>query len=246
MNTIKLYYDDPYMRAFDAVVTDCVPEGKHYLVTLNRTAFYPEGGGQPCDLGRLGSEPVLDVQERNGVIRHTCAHSLTVGVPVHGEIDWARRFDHMQQHSGEHIVSGMLCSAYHCDNVGFHMGADVVTIDYNAEIPWEGVLEVERRANQYIWENHPMKILWPDGDTLADLSYRSKKALEGSVRITEFPGADRCACCGTHVSASAQVGLVKFIGWQKFRSGVRLELLCGKRALDYLAASWQQNSAIGR
>ena len=246
MNTIKLYYDDPYMRAFDAVVTDCVPEGKRYLITLDRTAFYPEGGGQPCDLGRLGSEPVLDVQERNGVIRHTCAHSLTVGVPVHGEIDWARRFDHMQQHSGEHIVSGMLCSAYHCDNVGFHMGADVVTIDYNAEIPWEGVLEIERRANQYIWENHPMKILWPDGDTLAELSYRSKKALEGPVRITEFPGADRCACCGTHVSASAQVGLVKFIGWQKFRSGVRLELLCGKRALDYLAANWQQNSAIGR
>ena len=152
----------------------------------------------------------------------------------------------MQQHSGEHIVSGMLCSAYHCDNVGFHMGADVVTIDYNAEIPWEGVLEVERRANQYIWENHPMKILWPDGDTLAALEYRSKKALAGPVRITEFPGADRCACCGTHVSASGQVGLVKFIGWQKFRSGVRLELLCGKRALDYLAASWQQNSAIGR
>ena len=112
--------------------------------------------------------------------------------------------------------------------------------------PWEGVLEIERRANQYIWENHPMKILWPDGDTLAALDYRSKKALEGPVRITEFPGADRCACCGTHVSASAQVGLVKFIGWQKFRSGVRLELLCGKRALDYLAASWQQNSAIGR
>ena len=243
--TKKLYYD-PKCTSCEATVLASRAMEDGYDILLDATVIYPEGGGQPCDLGRLGSEPVLDVQERSGVIYHTCAHSLPVGAPVEGEVDWARRFDHMQQHSGEHIVSGMLCSAYHCDNVGFHMGADVVTIDYNAEIPWEGVLEVERRANQYIWENHPMKILWPDGDTLAALEYRSKKELEGPVRITEFPGADCCACCGTHVSTSAQVGLVKFIGWQKFRSGVRLELLCGKRALDYLAANWQQNSAIGR
>ena len=245
METEKLYYQDAYLTEFTAQVLSCEPKGREWQVVLDRTAFYPEGGGQPADHGTLGSVPVTDVHEKGGVIIHTCAAPVELG-PVEGRVDWARRFDHMQQHSGEHIISGILCADYRCDNVGFHMGADVVTIDYNAEIPWEGVLEVERRANQYIWENHPMKILWPDGDTLAALEYRSKKALEGPVRITEFPGADRCACCGTHVSASAQVGLVKFIGWQKFRSGVRLELLCGKRALDYLAASWQQNSAIGR
>ena len=246
LETIRLYFDDPYMKEFDAVVLNCIPDGKRYRIKLNRTAFYPEGGGQPCDLGRLGSEPVLDVQEENGIIYHTVAHSLMVAAPVVGRIDWARRFDHMQQHSGEHIVSGMLCKAYHCDNVGFHMGADVVTIDYNAEIPWEGVLEIERQANRYIQENHAPRIWWPPQEDLEDLPYRSKKALEGPVRITQFPGADMCACCGTHVGSSAEIGLVKFIGWQKFRGGVRLELLCGQRAVDYLSMNWQQNSAIGR
>ena len=246
LETIRLYFDDPYMKEFDAVVLNCIPDGKRYRIKLNRTAFYPEGGGQPCDLGRLGSEPVLDVQEENGIIYHTVAHSLTVTAPVVGRIDWARRFDHMQQHSGEHIVSGMLCKAYHCDNVGFHMGADVVTIDYNAEIPWEGVLEIERQANRYIQENHAPRIWWPPQEDLEDLPYRSKKALEGPVRITQFPGADMCACCGTHVGSSAEIGLVKFIGWQKFRGGVRLELLCGQRAVDYLSMNWQQNRAIGR
>ena len=166
LETIRLYYDDPYMKEFEAVVLNCIPDGKRYRIKLNCTAFYPEGGGQPCDLGRLGSEPVLDVQEENGIIYHTVAHSLMVTAPVVGRIDWARRFDHMQQHSGEHIVSGMLCEAYHCDNVGFHMGADVVTIDYNAEIPWEGVLEIERRANRYIQENHVPRIWWPSQENL--------------------------------------------------------------------------------
>ena len=247
LETIKLYYDDPYVKDFEAVVMNCIPEGRNYLIKLNRTAFYPEGGGQPCDLGRLGSEPVLDVQERDGIIYHTVAHSLTVGAPVEGHIDWERRFDHMQQHSGEHIISGLLCRTYGCDNVGFHMGADTVTIDYNINIPWEGALEVERQANRYIMENHAVEIRWPSMDDLPFMVYRSKKDLTGQpVRIVEFPGADRCACCGTHVSASAEVGLVKLIGMQHLRGGVRLELLCGRRALAYLSMNWQQNSAIGR
>ena len=246
METVKLYYQDAFLRTFDAVVTDCVPDKKHWLVTLDRTAFYPEGGGQGADHGTLGDAQVLDVHEKEGVIRHSCDKPLTVGATVSGVIDWARRFDHMQQHSGEHIVSGMLCSAFHCDNVGFHLGADVVTIDYNADIPWESVLEIEARANQYIWENHPVEITWTSAEELAALPYRSKKALEGAVRICSFPGADTCACCGTHVETSGQVGLVKFIGWQKFRDGVRLELLCGKRAVDYLSLCWQQNSGICR
>ena len=246
METIKLYYQDAFLRRFDATVLDCAADKKAWRVVLDRTAFYPEGGGQGADHGTLGGVNVLDVHEKDGVIYHTCDGPLTVGGTVTGQIDWQRRFDHMQQHSGEHIVSGMLCSTYHCDNTGFHLGADTVTIDYNADIPWEGVLDIERRANRYIWENHPIVIRYPEPAELAVLPYRSKKALEGPVRITEFPGADMCACCGTHVETSGQVGLVKFIGWQKFRDGVRLDVLFGQRALDYLALNWQQNSAIGR
>ena len=246
METKKLYYDDAFLREFDAAVLSCEAEKKNFAVVLSETAFYPEGGGQPADLGVLGGAKVLDVHEKAGVIVHTCDKPLTVGETVHGALDWARRFDHMQQHSGEHIVSGMLCSAYHCDNVGFHLGAESVIIDYNAEIPWEGVLEIEQRANRYLWENHPFVAVYPSPDELKTMEYRSKKELSGQVRITSFPGADCCACCGTHVSLSGQVGLVKFIGWQKFKDGVRLELLCGERALRYLATSWEQNRAVGQ
>ena len=246
MKTKKLYYDDAFLREFVATVLSCEAEKKNFAVVLDCTAFYPEGGGQPADWGTLGEAKVLDVHEKSGVIVHTCDKPLKVGEPVHGVIDWVRRFDHMQQHSGEHIVSGMLCADYHCDNVGFHMGAESVIIDYNAEISWEGVLEIEQRANRYIWENHPFVAVYPSAEELKTMEYRSKKELSGQVRITSFPGADCCACCGTHVALSGQVGLVKFTNWQKFKDGVRLELLCGERALRYLTTNWEQNRAVGQ
>lgn len=246
MDTVKLYYENAYTQDFTAVVQSCEAVKNGFAVTLDRTAFYPEGGGQPADHGTLGEARVLDVHEKDGVVTHLCDRALSVGAEVGGRIDWARRFDHMQQHSGEHIISGLLCSTFHCDNVGFHMGADVVTIDYNAPITWEQALEVERRANAYIWADHPIRIWYPSAEELATLPYRSKKELTGAVRITEFPGADRCACCGTHVSSSGQVGLLKLLSCQKFRDGVRLELLCGQRALDCLAAGWEQARQIGQ
>jgi len=246
METVRLYYENAFLQDFTAVVESCGAVKGGFAVVLDRTAFYPEGGGQPADHGTLGDVRVLDVHEKDGVVTHLCDRALPVGAEVSGHIDWARRFDHMQQHSGEHIVSGMLCSAFHCDNVGFHLGADTVTIDYNADISWEQVQDIERRANRYIWENHPIHIWYPSPEELAALPYRSKKALEGPVRLTEFPGADLCACCGTHVAASGQVGLVKFIGWQKFRDGVRLELLCGGRAMEYLSRCWDQSRRIGQ
>ena len=246
MDTVKLYYENAYTQDFTAVVESCEAVKNGFAVTLDRTAFYPEGGGQPADHGTLGEARVLDVHEKDGVVTHLCDRALSVGAEVGGRIDWARRFDHMQQHSGEHIISGLLCSTFHCDNVGFHMGADVVTIDYNAPITWEQALEVERRANAYIWADHPIRIWYPSAEELAALPYRSKKELTGAVRITEFPGADRCACCGTHVSSSGQVGLLKLLSCQKFRDGVRLELLCGQRALDCLAAGWEQARQIGQ
>ena len=246
MATEKLYYADAYLKAFDATVLSCEAAKNGYIVTLDRTAFYPEGGGQPADHGTLNGVAVTDVHEKDGVVLHTCAAALEPGTAVHGEIDWARRFDHMQQHSGEHIVSGMLCETFHCDNVGFHMGADVVTIDYNADMTWEDVLAIEARANRYLWENHPFVVTYPTAEELTALEYRSKKELTGQVRIASFPGADTCACCGTHVAHSGEVGLVKFLSCQKFRSGVRLELLCGKRALDCLSRKWEQNHTIGQ
>ncbi len=246
METTKLYYNDSFLTEFTATVLSC-EEGKNgWAVVLDETAFYPEGGGQAADRGTLGGARVTDTQEKEGVIFHTCDGPLTVGETVTGKIDWARRFDHMQQHSGEHIVSGMICEAFHCDNTGFHMGADSVIIDYNAEISWEDILTIERRANDYIYADRPFRAWYPEAEELKALPYRSKKELTGAVRITAFPGADMCACCGTHVRSSGQVGIAKFLSCQKFKDGVRLEVKFGKRAYEYLAKIWEQNQAVGR
>lgn len=250
METIKLYYEDPFLREFPATVLSCEAAGEAWKVVLDQTAFYPEGGGQPADHGVLktagGEVPVTDVHERDGAVVHTCAAPVEAGAVVTGALDWARRFDHMQQHSGEHIISGILCRLYRCDNVGFHLGAEAVTIDYNADITWEQALEAERLANAAVWADREVEISYPDPEELAALEYRSKKELSGQVRIVEFPEADRCACCGTHVERAGQVGLVKVLSCQKFREGVRMEILCGARALRYLSAAYDQARAVGQ
>ena len=246
METRKLYYEDPFQKGFATTVVSCDAVKGGYTVVLAETAFYPEGGGQPYDTGVLGEANVLEVHEKNGVITHLCDKPLEVGKSVSGKIDWARRFDHMQQHSGEHICSGLICERFHCDNVGFHMGADVVTIDFNADISWDELMEIEQLANLYIYEDHPIDIQFYRGAELDKVEYRSKKPLEGDVRIVSFPGADCCACCGTHVVRSGQVGLVKFLSVQKFRDGVRIELLSGKRAHRYLSECWAQDVRIAQ
>ena len=244
--TQKLYFENPYLKEFDAAVTDCAQKKDRWIVTLDRSAFYPEGGGQPADHGFLNGIEVTDVHEKDGEVLHTVTAPIAPGTPVHGKIDWDRRFDHMQQHSGEHIVSGIICRRFHCDNVGFHLGEKAVTIDFNAVITEEDAAGIEVEANRYIWENHAFLSLWPSPEELEAMDYRSKKALTGEVRIAEFPGADRCACCGTHVAGSAEVGLIKLISVQKFHDGTRLELLCGKRAFEYLSTCAAQNSAIAK
>ena len=246
METEKLFYADPFLTEFDAKVLACEAGRGGFDVVLDRTAFYPEGGGQPYDTGVLGGVEVSEVHEKAGVVTHKCAAPLPVGETVHGRLDWARRFDHMQQHSGEHICSGLICARYGCDNVGFHMGAESVTIDFNADIPWEELLEIEAAANRYIYEDHAIDIQLHRGAELDAIDYRSKKPLEGDVRIVTFPGADCCACCGTHVMRSGQVGIVKFLSVQKFREGVRIELLCGGRAYRYLSACWAQDVAAAQ
>ena len=246
METEKLYYQDPCLCRFSAMVLTCTEGKDGYLVTLDRTAFYPEGGGQTADHGTLGPAAVTDVHEKGGVIFHTCDRALEPGAAVEGLVDWPRRFDHMQQHSGEHILSGILCRRYHCDNVGFHLGADTVTIDYNVPLTWEQVLAAEAEANAVVWADRPAEITYPSPEELEALDYRSKKELTGQVRIVTFPEADCCACCGTHVLRAGQVGLVKVLSCQKFHQGVRLEILCGNRAVTYLSAVYEQARAAGQ
>ena len=244
--TGKLCYNDPLCNTFTATILSCTQEKSGYAVTLDRTAFYPEGGGQPADHGVLGGASVTDTREKDGEILHFCDRPLPVGEAVEGEIDWSRRFDFMQQHSGEHIVSGILCGKFHCDNVGFHIGHDLVTIDFNARLTPEDVLEVERLANRYVWEDHPIDISFPSPDQLEALDYRSKKALTGQVRIVAWPGADCCACCGTHVRSSGQVGMIKLVSCQNFREGVRIELAAGGRALDWSNRISRQNTLVSQ
>ena len=244
MATEKLFYENPYLTEFTATVLSCTEEKGVFLTVLDRTAFYPEGGGQPGDRGSMDGVAVKDTHEKNGEVVHYCAAALPVGGTVTGSIDRARRFDLMQQHSGEHIVSGIICGLFGCDNVGFHLGADTVVIDFNYPIPAERLPEIERRANEVIWENRPFVISYPSPEELKTIPYRSKKELTGQVRIVECPGADCCACCGTHVRSAGELGLIKLLDMKPFREGVRIEMVSGRRAYDYAAAVTEQNAQI--
>ncbi len=229
--TEKLYYNDAYATTFTAKVLDCTEAKGGWQVVLDRTLFYPEGGGQPADMGILGGVNVLDVHEKNDIVTHTTDKPLEVGQTVEGKIDWERRFDLMQNHSGEHILSGVICAKYGCDNVGFHMGKESITIDLNTKIPAEDLPELENKANEAIWLNTPVEITYPSKEELDALEYRSKKELDGQVRITRVGEYDCCACCGTHVKLAGEIGQIKIIGAQNYKGGTRLELVSGKRAL---------------
>lgn len=246
MEAKKLYYDDSHLKTFSATVTGCVPVKKGWEITLDATAFYPEGGGQPWDTGSLGDARVLEVTERENNIFHLCHKALSVGSTVQGEIDWPRRFDFMQQHSGEHMVSGVIHALYGYHNVGFHMGADVVTIDFDGHIPPEALEEIEARVNAAIWENTPVRCFYPEEKELQALPYRRKKDLPYPVRLVEFPDIDLCACCGTQVKATGEIGLVKLLSCVKFHEGVRIEMVCGKRATDLLGGVYDQNRQVSQ
>lgn len=244
--TEKLYDIDAYCREFQAEVISCTENQAGWEVVLDRTAFYPEGGGQPYDTGSLGSAAVLAVHETDGVIRHLTDRPLEPGCKLTGEIDWERRFSHMQNHTGEHLVSGIIHQKYGFDNVGFHMGKDVVTVDFNGVLTDADLTLVEAAANQMLYQNLPVAASHPDPQTLEKLSYRSKKKLEGDVRIIEIPGGDCCACCGTHVARLGEIGVIKLTGIAPYKGGVRISMLCGSEALkDY---QWKQDAvkAISR
>lgn len=249
--TERLYYQDSEMREFDAVVVSCAENKNRFEVVLDRTAFYPEGGGQPGDEGvlYLSDRPgekvrISDTHEREDEILHYAEKPLAPGTKVHGEICWQHRFDLMQNHSGEHIVSGLIHKKFGYENVGFHMGKDMITIDLNGEFSAEDMREIEQKANERIWADVPVEIHSYTEEEAASLTYRSKKELHGSIRIVTFPGADVCACCGTHVKHTGEIGLIKLISLQKFKGGMRMEMLCGRRAYLYIGQICSQNQQI--
>jgi alanyl-tRNA synthetase len=233
-----------YQREFDAEVLQCRESKKGYEILLDQSAFYPEGGGQPCDLGWLDDVEVRDVQERDGELIHLTDCAIHPGTHVHGSINWERRFDLMQQHSGEHIISGLIHEAYGYENVGFHMGSDVLTVDLSGPLDITQLEEIERVANQKIWENVPVEITYPSKEELEVIPYRSKKELTGKIRIVTFPGIDICACCGTHVTHTGEIGMVKILSSVKFHEGVRIEMICGVRVLQYFNQIDAQNRSV--
>ena len=244
MKTNKLFYADTHLVEFSAVVVDCFESKKGFEIELDQTAFYPEGGGQAADKGTLNGHPVLHVREEGERVLHLMEKPLAVGERVEGVIDYDHRFDLMQQHTGEHIVSGIINARYGWHNVGFHMGWESITIDFDGIIPAEDLPEIERLANEAIYRNIPLKIWTPEPEELPGVPYRTKRTLPWPVRIVQVPGFDSCACCGLHVERTGEIGLIKLFSVVKFRSGVRIEMLCGKRCLDFLSRSYEQNRLV--
>ena len=200
MQTRKLFYEDCRLRSFEATVIDCEQRGEYWAVTLDATAFYPEGGGQAGDTGRLNDVTVLDTREEGDRIFHICDAPLEVGMRVEGRLDWEARFVRMQNHTGEHMVSGVIHRRYGFHNVGFHMGSESVTIDFDGLIPPAALPEIEAEVNRAIWADLPVNTSVPSPEELPNAVYRSKRALPWPVRIVAVPGIDSCACCGVHVA----------------------------------------------
>ena len=252
--TQKYYEADAYRREADAVILAAEPDGRGGgKLALDGTVFYPEGGGQPADHGTLtlpdGARlTVTDVHEQGGVIWHrvdALPDTAAPGTAVTGRIDWAWRFDKMQQHTGEHILSGILHQRFGAENVGFHIGSDAVRMDTSVPISAEGLREAELAANRIVWQNVPVLITYPTREELTRMTYRSKKEIEGQVRIVTIPGADVCACCGTHTAATGAVGQIKILAAENYKGGVRLSIVCGERALLAAQAMRQRQADIG-
>ena len=233
--TDKLYDKDSYLKEFTATVVACEQKDETtWKIVLDRTAFFPEGGGQTGDIGWLNDREVTDTREKSGVIYHETKVPIEVGAQVAGKIDFTVRYDKMQQHTGEHILSGIVCSTYGYNNVGFHLSTEITTLDFDGELSAEQVRELEIKANEMIYANIPVQVKFPNKKELAEMDYRSKIEIEGQVRIVEIPEIDRCACCAPHVKMTGEIGLIKIVSCERHRGGCRLTIVCGMRALkDY-------------
>lgn len=242
--TEKLYDADAYLFSFTAAVLSCDAVGDGYEAVLDRTCFFPEGGGQGADRGILGGLEVLHVRLSDGVIYHRLPAPLTPGTTVSGTVNAEERLRRMQDHTGEHIFSGLVDSHFGYANVGFHLGDREMTMDYDGELTPEQVADLEREANRIIWEDRKVTCVYPDAQTLAGMTYRSKKELTGAVRIVTVDGVDTCACCAPHVRSTAQVGMLVITDRVNWKGGVRLHARCGRDALAYLNELRRDESAL--
>jgi alanyl-tRNA synthetase len=236
--TIRLYDEDAYQTKFSATVLICeevtIKEEKKYQVILDRTLFFPEGGGQSADQGTIQDVKVLDVQIKNNIITHTLEQNVMAGSIVEGQIDWKHRFYNMQQHSGEHLFSGLVHSQFGYDNIGFHLSNQVVTMDFNGMLSATDIKKIEQEVNECIVKNLSIEVTFPSKGELKGMEYRSKIDIEGQVRIVTVPGYDICACCAPHVKRTGEIGMLKVVNAQKYKGGIRISILCGFRALaDY-------------
>lgn len=247
----RLYYEDPYCREFEAMVVSCQAVENGYAVELTETAFYPGGGGQPCDRGSLGGKAVLSMEEtKDERILHIVPEALQPGTWVQGRVDFAYRYDFMQQHTGEHVLSGVMAERYGVSNTGFHISLDprdnAVTVDFSGKIPREDILSIEQEVNRLLWQGGAVKCWYPDPEMLKTVPYRSKKELPWPVRIVEVAEADCCACCGLHVANAAEVGFMKIISAVPFRGGTRMEVVWGNRALAYVQRLWEDSLEVSK
>jgi len=242
--TEKLYELNSYCRAFTACVLECIPHRDGYAVRLDRTAFFPEGGGQSADVGTLGGVAVLDVQMVDGEIVHYTASPLTVGDMVEGVLDWGVRFARMQHHTAEHIVCGIAHRWHGLENVGFHLGSEDVTLDLDGELTREQIDAIEDEANLVVWSNVAVTASIPSPDELTDIVYRSKKELDGDVRLVTIDGVDCCACCAPHVGRTGEIGVIKLLDFIRYKGGVRIHLLCGAAALADYRLRYAQSAEI--
>ena len=235
--TEKLFYEDSYIKEFQARVLSCRERSGGYQAVLTRTAFFPEGGGQSADTGFLYTKEgeeirVTDVHEKDGVVYHHISQPVQEGTEVRGKLDFQERFSKMQQHTGEHILSGLVNRHFGYRNVGFHLGTQEVTMDYDGVLTEEDLRQIEYEANEAVAENIPVKVLYPSKEELKNIIYRSKIEIEGQIRIVQIPGYDSCACCAPHVKETGSVGLIKIVGAVHYKGGMRVSILCGFRALE--------------
>ncbi len=230
--TRKLYYEDSHIRSFDAVVIECVQRDGYYEIVLDKTAFFPEGGGNPADTGTLGEVKVLHTFERGDEVVHRCGGPLEAGGTVHGEIDWEKRFSNMQNHTAEHIVSGIVHRRHGYANVGFHMGAEGVIVDFDGFVEDGELADIEREANEVVWRNVPVTESFPAPEELPGLEYRSKLELTENVRLVTIQGVDVCACCAPHVKRTGEIGVIRIFESIRRKNGVRIRMLAGERAYE--------------
>ena len=242
--TKELYYDDAYLSEFQATVLSCEEDKKGYALTLDATAFYPEGGGQPYDTGTLNEAKVLEVHRRDDRIIHTVDTYLKPGTIVNGKVDFERRFDLMQQHSGEHVFSGLVHKHFGYDNIGFHLGEKEVVLDFSGPLDHKDLSMIEAECNRMIQKNIPVEVTYPNDEELSVLDYRSKKELNGRIRIVSIRDCDVCACCGTHVRKIGEVGYCKVLSLTTKKGNARVSVLFGKRATDYMARIYDEVTAI--